>query len=489
MPNEGGRDTRGISNLRRRAVLSSLSSVGVTALTGCLGDNESDDGETDGDKADNRTDNGSGSAETGNDGDDDEEDGSSDGQAEPDIEFTHPEEVQIDEAFSVELGRIAAETVEVTVRTTDFEGAEWTASATYEADGGTLDFDSTKPVEEAFGAGLTTLFQRARADTERSYFPNWNTGGTIHVTVKDGEEMLGETSVDRTYGDVTWERVDSDEFVGWLSEPPGEEPLPGVIVLHGSEGRPARGVAQMLAANGFTVLALQYFEWGNEEELLPGQLVEVPIEFVESGAEWLLDRHRVEGSQVGVWGGSKGGELALLVGSRFDTVGPVVSLNGSGYVWGRGVEGTSAWTYDDEPLAYVPFTTDAEVQTGPSPMEYKPAYRHSLEEASDDTLAEATIPVEECDGPVLLVSGGDDKLWNSVELHSVAAERLDANDNEYEHLVYEDAGHLIRYPYLPATNREESNTTVYGGTAAGYAEADADHWPRVLETFETLRNE
>ncbi|MFC7073331.1 hypothetical protein ACFQJ7_01035 [Halovenus rubra] len=27
------------------------------------------------------------------------------------------------------------------------------------------------------------------------------------------------------------------------------------------------------------------------------------------------------------------------------------------------------------------------------------------------------------------------------------------------------------------------------GTTAGYAEADTDHWPRVLETFETLRNE
>ncbi|WP_195892538.1 hypothetical protein [Halopiger goleimassiliensis] len=38
-----------------------------------------------------------------------------------------------------------------------------------------------------------------------------------------------------------------------------------------------------------------------------------------------------------------------------------------------------------------------------------------------------------------------------------------------------DAGHFVTPPYLPKNHR------VFGGTAAGMAEADADSWPAALE--------
>lgn len=482
----GTYDTEGVSH-QRRAVLASTGSALAAALAGCLGDDsDTDAGDETGADGDG-SDEGSGTAE------EDQQDDDRSTEPGADIEFVHPDTVQLDDQFSVEMHGLDAESVEVALSLTDFEQTEWTARATYEVDDGTLALDETAPVDREFGAGTMALLQRARADLGRGYAPHWDTGDTVTVSVVDGNETLASTSIDRPYGDLTWERVDSDEFVGWLSEPPGEEPLPGIIVLHGSGGQPSRMVTQMLAANGFAVLALQYFDWTGEEELLPDELVDVPLEFVENGAEWLLDRERVEGSQVGVWGASKGGELGLVAGSQFDDVGPVVSLNGSGYVWegvnNQGFPSESSWTYDGEPLDYVPYVEDWELWGGMNPRELEPAYSASFEEANDDVLADAAIPVEECDGPVLLVSGGDDRLWNSVELHTVAKERLEANDREYEHLVYDDAGHAIRHPYLPATNREEGTLYVHGGTTTGYAEADSDHWPRVLETFETLRTD
>ncbi|WP_207587227.1 acyl-CoA thioester hydrolase/BAAT C-terminal domain-containing protein [Halomontanus rarus] len=251
--------------------------------------------------------------------------------------------------------------------------------------------------------------------------------------------------------------------------------------------------SQILASRGFVTLALQYFDWRGEEELLPTELVEVPLEFVESSVDWLLEHDRVSGSQIGVWGGSKGGELALLSASRFDTIGPVVSVNGSGVVW-EGIGNTdfqpgSSWSVDGDPVPYVPYPDDPTIWNS---KEYEPAYTASYEEATDDEIAAATITVEEIDGPVVLVSGGDDSLWPSVTLHTISADRLAEHNREYgyeyDHLVYDDAGHAITYPFLPTANRTENAQYVFGGTQEGYAEADRDYWPKMVETFETLQS-
>lgn len=501
------RQTRGADgerSTRRRTVLTGFGGAVMTALAGCLGsDDTSDDGPTepesdeqdgeaddDGESPDDQetaatddTESESGDADEGDD---------TEGQEWADVEFVHPETVTIDEQFSVELENVPAETVDIEASLQDFQGTRWSTRATYEVTDGTLDLDSAEPRDAAFDdPGTMNLVQWTSAETVGGYFPHWVEGDQVIVDVVSGDETVASTAVDRTFGDLERYETDSDEFVGGVIEPPGDDPVPGVILLHGSGGQPPGGVAQLLAASGFVTLPIQYFDWEGQQDLLPRTLVEVPLEFVEAAADWLLDHDRVTGSQVGAWGISKGGELALLSGSRFDTIGPVVSVNGSGYVW-EGVGDTitvgSSWSYDDEPIDYVPYA-DHENWYEAAPRELEPAYSASLEDASEEELAEATIPVEEIDGPVTLVTGGDDKLWNSLDLHTVVTDRLDEHGEEYTHLVYEGAGHAIRHPYLPATNREANQQFVNGGTTAGYAEADVDHWPQVIETFDTLREE
>ena len=50
----------------------------------------------------------------------------------------------------------------------------------------------------------------------------------------------------------------------------------------------------------------------------------------------------------------------------------------------------------------------------------------------------ATIPVERIDGPVLLISGGDDAMWPSALMAGKVAARLAAHHHPYpvENLVY-----------------------------------------------------
>lgn len=408
------------------------------------------------------------------------------------LEFSHPDSVWIDEQFSLDVSGIPTETVDLELSMTDSLGTEWTNDATYEGVDGTLSLDGTAAQGEQPSQGVMDLVQFATPAGGNSLYTPARDGDTVTVRVTNDGETLGETTIDRTIGDPALDisRLESEDFFGWVHEPPGDDPAPGVITLHGSGGRPAGYVGGLLASHGFVTIALQYFDWGSDTDL-PGELVEVPIEYVERAADWLLDHDRVSGSEVGVWGASKGGELALLSASEYDTIGPTVSVNGSGVVW-EGIGRSefypgSSWTLDGEPVSYVPYAQDPGIWDRSTPAELRQAYTTSFEEATESEIESATVPVEDIEAPVLLVSGGDDELWQSVALQNIAADRLAAHDREVEHLVYDEAGHAIRFPYLPTANREEGPQYVFGGSQAGYAEADRDYWPRMIETFETLR--
>jgi dienelactone hydrolase len=102
----------------------------------------------------------------------------------------------------------------------------------------------------------------------------------------------------------------------------------------------------------------------------------------------------------------------------------------------------------------------------------------------------AAIAVERIRGPVLLLSGEDDRLWPSPILAEIAAARLAAHKRPVTHLRYSGAGHMIGPVGLPGT----ANTILHplrglsmalGGTPAGNAAAADDSWPRVLQFLQT----
>ena len=274
--------------------------------------------------------------------------------------------------------------------------------------------------------------------------------------------------------------VDHPDLVGRFFAPPGDGSAPGVLHLHGAGGRPHLATGRLLASRGYAALVLHYF---GDPGPLPDGLVEVPVEYVETAVEWLRERDRVIG-RVGLVGFSRGGTLALLAGSRCADVGAVVGWVPGGVVWEgltarRRPAGTSAWSVDGEP---VPYLSMAEPELGPPPNPGLPYFGPALSAASEDERRAASVPVEETDAPVLLVSATDDARWPSTRLSERVVERLDASDypHEYRHDRYEGAGHYLRLPYLPTPGTVRDRYRVYGGAPAANARASAGAWTGTL---------
>ncbi|MFW6410262.1 MAG: alpha/beta hydrolase family protein [Halanaerobiales bacterium] len=406
---------------------------------------------------------------------------------ENDIEFKHPQVVQIDTPFSLEVtGLSFSGEVDLVVQQEDADGNIWSHRETYSVEDGTLVVDEEElmwqiQMSEPEGDNIELENEQLGNMIDDDLLqPSWippikKLGEEIELKIylERDEKVVGETTVIRTYGhpDIKRKELEDEELVAVLFEPPGSKPAPGVVVLHGSGGNMPEPVAYMLASNGFVVLALQYF---GDAEGISSRLEEVPVEYVEKAGKYLLEHKRVKGDQIGLYGGSRGGELALLAASHFDIFGSVVAMVPSGVAWETN-SGEASWTHDGEAVESVPVVDTP----GSPPYEYEPYFTKSFDKAEEEVVSDAIIKVEKISGPVLIVSGGDDAMWNTQKLLEPAEKRFEEYDfpYEYRHLVYEEAGHAITYPYQPVANRKVNQEYMYlmGGNKEGYAKADADY--------------
>jgi dienelactone hydrolase len=281
---------------------------------------------------------------------------------------------------------------------------------------------------------------------------------------------------------------------GTFFVPTGKGPHPGVIVLSGSEGGLNEANAAFLASKGFAALALAYFNY----EDLPKTLENIPLEYFEAGINWLETRKEVRSNEIAVMGGSRGGELALLVGSTFSQIKAVVAIAPSSVLWSSVNDpAQAAWTYQGRALPFMgsqDLTPDQQKQMGKilqtTPLSSTPLFQMQLENRA--AVKKASIPVEKINGPVLLISGNDDQLWPSSILADMVMERLKQAKHPFpdRHLAYEGAGHYIPFPNLPATvNKlgDPSTRTEFalGGDPEHTAAAGADAWTRIVEFLHT----
>lgn len=283
-------------------------------------------------------------------------------------------------------------------------------------------------------------------------------------------------------------------LVGTLFLPRAEDSAGAVLVLGGSSGGLNEGPAALLASHGFATLALAYFD----EESLPEDLAEIPLEYFERAIRFLGEQDGVDADRIAVQGISRGGELALLLGATFPQVRAVVAVVPSGMVWSgccspEAFDGP-AWTYDGDPITPLAYDeNDPEVQAHDAeisqkiragePVAHTPGFRLAVAKATN--LEAATIPVERTRGPILFISGEADDLWPSTELAEISVRRLRENEFpfRFEHLSYEDAGHVFEHPFLPNPTVSGGNLR-FGGTPVGNAKAAADARSRILAFYE-----
>jgi dienelactone hydrolase len=236
-----------------------------------------------------------------------------------------------------------------------------------------------------------------------------------------------------------------------------------------------RATAAPFAAQGYAVLALSYFR----AEGLPAALDQIPLETFDRGLAWLAAQPGVDRRRIGVFGISKGAEAALLVASRHAEIRAVAAGSPSHVVW-QGLSQDfalrSSWSAGGAPLPFLPY----EVSRGFT----------SIFKLYEDALpnlprhAEAAIPVERINGPILLVSGRADALWPSTAMSEAMVARLRARHfrHRVNHVSYADAGHMAPAPPATGPTRAEM-LPMLGGTLEGNDRARAAAWPVTLCFF------
>lgn len=234
------------------------------------------------------------------------------------------------------------------------------------------------------------------------------------------------------------------EDEGVLVEPERGGNGTGVLVLSGSSGRVEVERARVLAAAGVSA-ALTYRWFGGPGR--PAGIWEHPLEAFAPAVAALS----AQCERVVLLGASKSAEGLLAYAEDDPAVDAVVALAPSHVVWanvGPGPDGElrpqhSSWSRCGRPLPFVPYDDDAHAPG--DPPAYAPVYAQSLRTHAA-AVAAATIPVERFFGDVLLVAGGDDQVWPSVEFARAIERRRAALDLPTTLVTHPEAGHRVVLP-------------------------------------------
>lgn len=262
---------------------------------------------------------------------------------------------------------------------------------------------------------------------------------------------------------------------------PDQPPRCAVLVLAGSSGRIDEARVRTLSEVGAIALGLRWF--GGEGQ--PSGICEVPLETFAPALD-LLAAHDLP---LVIVGASKGAEVALLLAVFDPRVRAVAAFAPTDVVWaniGTGRDGRdspprSSWSQAGRPLPFVPLVL--EWQPDRDPPAFLGWYLRSRQVYAEE-VAQARIALEQFDGHVLLVAGGDDRVWDSAP----AARRIQAHRAEVGRpttvVIHPHAGHRTPLPGEPPVAAGQAMQR--GGTAVADGQLGAAAWTQLLATLDRL---
>ena len=246
--------------------------------------------------------------------------------------------------------------------------------------------------------------------------------------------------------------IKTDGFHGELFRPERDE-YPGKVLIcfSGSDGRFewSRMLAEVFQTHGLTALALAYVK----KEGLPDCFYHVPIDSLEMAARRL---HDMGYEKVGLWGISKGAELALTAGSLLpDLVNAVVAVAPmstvcQGFTKKKGIKilPGSSWSFHGKELPYTSFGLEKfplgrvlRKSLAARELTMYDNYLPMIQKPNPD----AVIRAENITGPILLISSKRDTMWPSEPAAEKVMERLRERNFSYpyQHLSYNYGSHLF----------------------------------------------
>jgi dienelactone hydrolase len=388
------------------------------------------------------------------------------------IEVT-PSRVLIDETATIRAtGCQPNEQLTIRAELIDGASGRWVSQSDFVADAqGNIDTSKQAPIGSSYKevSALGPVWSmKPVGSNEGRYQPPPNFGvQTIEFQLLRGSTVVSTAHLEQSPITDGIARVTVHEGVlrGILFVPPGGIAHPGILILGGSEGGlPARRAA-WFASHGYAALALAYFRYDD----LPRELLGIPLEYFGQALVWMSHRREIIPDRIAVSGTSRGGELALQLGSMYTGIKAVVAYVPANvrYPACCGIRPQQpAWTWKGYGLAFSPIGRDGRLI---------PEFR-------------AEISVEQTHAPILLVSGGEDGVWNSSSMTDSVVSRLRREHFTYDvvRLNYPHAGHAAGRPEIvPAwqswvRNPTSGRDTEMGGTPKGNAESSLDAPLKVL---------
>ncbi len=385
-----------------------------------------------------------------------------------------PSRVLIDQPATIHVtGAQPNERLAIHAELVDGAGGRWESHAEFVAGvDGSIDTSKQAPVSGSYKevSAMGPLWSmKPTASKEGRYQPPRNFAPqTVEFRLMGGNTVLSTAHLEQIGIADGVERVTVHDGVlrGLLFVPPGNMPHPGILVLGGSEGGMPTRRAAWFASHGYAALALAYFRFDD----LPKELAGIPLEYFGQALAWMTRRSEIDPRRIAVTGGSRGGELALQLGSMYPVIKAVVAYVPANVRYPACCGFTPvpyAWSWKDNPLAF------ARVGRG----------------GRTQGELQAEIAVEHTQGPILVVSGGDDMVWDSSGMAGAVVARLKRAHFTHEivHLHYSHAGHGAGHPEIyPAWQSFTRNPTSgrdveMGGTPKGNAESALDAAPKVLD--------
>lgn len=330
--------------------------------------------------------------------------------------------------------------------------------------------------------------------------------------VSINDDVILQKSIIRSFSspDIEKKIIQEKGLIGAFCYPKGKTNLPGIMTVSGSGGGFATVMAEILASNGYAVLALGYFGKGG----LPQNLENIDLEYFYKAIQWLKRQPEVNKNNIILRGPSRGGELVLLLAATFpnEINGVIAIAPSSVLIGGFPYPNRPAWGYKNVPFTpYLgglfnddPNLTEADDLRNSVKMKLIAYHEGTFEDPYvindlflgriqkyQNTLEEMTIPVEKIRCPMLLISGEKDLVHPATYHCNRIMERLDKMQSpiERKHLYFRDAGHNFRTPYEPKIDLPSSFGDFIawsGGTLEGNAKAGIAAWEEMLNFINKL---
>ncbi len=213
------------------------------------------------------------------------------------------------------------------------------------------------------------------------------------------------------------------------------ENQPLIVGLGGSEGGNAwasnywKTTRDQFLAKGYAFLAIGYFGAKGTPKILD----KIAIEDMYNAIVKATENPKINKTKIAIIGGSRGADLALLLGSYYHQISCVVGIVPSHVAFPGHTDHftTSCWTFDGKELPFIP------VNEASVPFLIKGDLRGAFETMLTDKIAEeqAWIQVEKINGAIFLLSATEDEVCPSTPMSEKMMARLKSKNfrHPYEH--------------------------------------------------------